>query len=68
MKTRLDIIHKVLQADIENKLPVSFKITGNITTEHWLLSKMLRRLGKNKDIGMSTESDKNLVWFRRRRK
>ena len=68
MRNRKSIIHKVLKADIKNKLPISFEVAGNITTEHWLLSKMLRRLGKQKDIGMSTEPDKNLLWFRRRRK
>lgn len=67
MKNRLNIIHKVLQANIKNGLPISFEIDGNINTEHWLLSKMLRRLGKQKEIGMSTEPDRKLVWFRRRK-
>jgi hypothetical protein len=67
MKNRLAIVHKVIQANIKDKLPLSVQVGGNLTTEHKLISKILRRMGKNKDIGMSTESGKNLLWFRRRK-
>jgi hypothetical protein len=67
MSGRLAIVHRVIQAYIENKLPISTVIAGNLTTEHKLISKIIRRMGKNKDIGMSTEPDKNLLWFRRKK-
>lgn len=67
MKSRQTIIHKVLQAFLEDKLPISIKTEGNLKSEQKLLSKMLLRRGKNNDIGMSIEPARKLIWFRRRK-
>lgn len=67
MNGRLSIVHRVIQAYIKDKLPISAEIDGNLTTEHKLISKIIRRMGKNKNIGISTEPDRNLLWFRRKK-
>ena len=67
MNGRLDIVHRAIQAYIKDKLPINTVIEGNLTTEYKLIAKILHRMGKNKDIGMSTEPGRNLLWFRRKK-
>ena len=51
----------------QNKFPTSVK-SDNIKSDQNLFHKMLRVRGKNKEIGVSTEKDKNLLWFWRKKR
>jgi hypothetical protein len=59
---RRQILNEVLKKD---KFPTSIK-SNDVKSDQGLFHKMLKVISKNKEIGVSTEPDRGLIWFRRR--
>lgn len=65
MTDRASIIARVINAFTNGKLPMSIKV-DNVERDYDTIYERLFRLGKTDKIGMSTEKDRGLLWFRKR--
>ena len=66
MTDRKGIVKLAIEMFLSGKLPFSVKV-NDLDRDKEKISLGLLKSGFSKKIGMSTEKDKGLVWFRKRK-